>query len=71
MGRIPRRNQWAEEACCHLMNRGHNREAIFLDDENRHAFLGLVDRYRKRFDVAQTINSSSPVQFWFGVRVPF
>jgi putative transposase len=31
------------------MNRGHNREAIFLDDEDRHAFLGLVDRYRKRF----------------------
>lgn len=49
MGRMPRRNEWAEEACYHLMNRGHNREAIFLDDEDRHAFLGLVDRYRKRF----------------------
>jgi hypothetical protein len=32
MGRMPRRNQWPEKACHHLMNRGHNREAIFLDD---------------------------------------
>ncbi len=28
MGRMPRRNEWAEEACYHLMNRGHNREAV-------------------------------------------
>jgi len=24
--RVPRHLQWAEEACFHLMNRGHNRE---------------------------------------------
>ncbi len=49
MSRIPRRCQWASEACFHLMNRGHNREAIFADDEDRHAFLGLLGRYERRF----------------------
>ena len=47
--RVPRRYQWASEACFHLMDRGHNREDIFADDEDRAAFLGLVERYRKRF----------------------
>ena len=27
MPRVPRRWQWTEEACYHLMDRGHNREA--------------------------------------------
>jgi putative transposase len=49
MPRIPRRSQWAREACFHLMDRGHNREAVFLDDQDRAAFLGLVARYRRRF----------------------
>jgi putative transposase len=31
------------------MNRGHNREAIFADDEDRHAFLNLLGRYQSRF----------------------
>jgi putative transposase len=31
------------------MNRGHNREAVFIDDEDRRAFLDLVARYRDRF----------------------
>jgi hypothetical protein len=31
------------------MDRGHNREPIFADDEDRHAFLNLVGRYQKRF----------------------
>ena len=31
MPRSPRRCQWTDEACFHLMDRGHNREAIFLD----------------------------------------
>jgi hemolysin activation/secretion protein len=35
------------------------------------AWISLIERTTLRFDVAQTINSSSPVQFWFGVRVPF
>ena len=48
MGRVPRRNHWTKEACYHLMNRGHNREAIFVTDEDCLAFLGLVERYRKR-----------------------
>ncbi len=49
MSRVPRRWQWAEEACYHLMDRGHDREPTFLDDDDRRAFLGLVDRYRRRF----------------------
>ncbi len=49
MPRIPRRYQWAREACFHLIDRGHNREAVFADDEDRRAFLGLVARYGRRF----------------------
>jgi putative transposase len=49
MPRVPRRYQWASEACFHLMDRGHNREEVFTDDEDRAAFLGLVERYRTRF----------------------
>jgi putative transposase len=49
MPRVPRSLQWSEEACFHLMNRGHNREAVFTDDDDRRAFLDLVGRYRDRF----------------------
>jgi putative transposase len=49
MSRVPRRFQWAEEACFHLIDRGPNREPVFLDDEDRRAFLGLVARYKRRF----------------------
>jgi putative transposase len=49
MPRIPRRFQWASEACFHLMDRGHNREAIFADDEDREALLVLLGRYQSRF----------------------
>src|SRR5258708_2433025 len=49
MPRIPRRFQWASEACFHLMNRGHNREPIFPDNDDREAFLGLLGRYGSRF----------------------
>jgi hypothetical protein len=31
------------------MNWGHNREAVFTDDEDRRAFLDIVARYRDRF----------------------
>jgi putative transposase len=31
------------------MNRGHNREAVFADDDDRRAFLDLVAQYRDRF----------------------
>ncbi|MGO9465769.1 MAG: hypothetical protein ACLQIB_25775 [Isosphaeraceae bacterium] len=30
------------------MNRGHNREPVFADDEDRRAFDELVARYRDR-----------------------
>ena len=35
------------------------------------AWLSLIERMTLRFDVAQTINTSAPTQFWVGVRVPF
>ena len=49
MPRTPRKQQWTEEACYHVMNRGHNRERIFGDDDDRRHFLGLLARYRERF----------------------
>jgi hypothetical protein len=35
------------------------------------AWLSLIERMTLRFDVAQTVNTSAPLQFWFGVRMPF
>lgn len=49
MSRVPRRRQWTDPACYHLMDRGHNRETVFRDDADRAFFLGLVARYQKRF----------------------
>jgi putative transposase len=49
MPRLPRCLQWASQACFHLINRGHDREVVFADDEDRGAFLGLVARYAQRF----------------------
>jgi hypothetical protein len=40
MPRTPRRCQWTEEACYHLMDRGHNRE---LKIENWGQFSKLLD----------------------------
>jgi putative transposase len=31
------------------MNRGHNREVVFADDDDRRYFLALLARYQKRF----------------------
>ena len=47
--RIPRRHLWSDAACYHILNRGHNRTAIFADDEDRTVFLGLLARYRQRY----------------------
>ena len=49
MSRSPRRQQWTDEACYHVMNRGDNREQIFGDDDDRRHFLLLLARYQKRF----------------------
>ncbi len=34
-------------------------------------WLGLIERTMLRFDVAKTINSNVPLQFWFGISHPF
>jgi REP-associated tyrosine transposase len=49
MPRLPRRWQWTDAACYHLIDRGHNRETVFADDEDRAHFLRLLARYRDRF----------------------
>jgi putative transposase len=49
MPRKPRRVQWTETACFHVLNRGHNRERIFIDDDDRLFFLRLLARYQKRY----------------------
>ena len=48
MPRTSRKQQWTEAACYHVINRGHNRETVFADDEDRRYFLGLLARYRQR-----------------------
>ena len=50
MPRNARRYLFTPAACYHVLNRGHARERIFHDDEDRLHFLHLVDRYRQRFD---------------------
>jgi hypothetical protein len=49
MPRVPRSRQHAASACYHVINRGHNRERILDDDEDRTFFLHLLTRYRNRF----------------------
>jgi putative transposase len=49
MPRLPRRWQWTEAACYHVMDRGHNRETVFAADADRAHFLKPVARYRDRF----------------------
>lgn len=49
MPRTARHHLWTPAACYHLLNRGHARERIFHDDEDRGYFLRLLGRYRDRF----------------------
>jgi len=49
MPRVPRCLPLVAAVCFHLINRGHNREVIFADDEDRRVFLDLLARYGDRF----------------------
>jgi len=49
MPRAARSWQWTDAACYHVINRGHARETVFHDDEDRSHFLRLLARYRDRF----------------------
>jgi putative transposase len=49
MPRTPRRQQQAQGAYYHIMNRGHNREVVFRAEDDYAHFLDLLDRYRERF----------------------
>jgi hemolysin activation/secretion protein len=35
------------------------------------AWLSFVERTTLRFDVAKTVNATTPTQFWFGIQHPF
>jgi hypothetical protein len=35
------------------------------------AWLGMIERTTLRFDIAKTLNSDRPWQFWFGIQHPF
>ncbi len=35
------------------------------------SWFSFVERTLLRFDIAKSLNVSTPVQFWFGVGVPF
>jgi hypothetical protein len=35
------------------------------------AWFGMIERTTMRFDLAKTVNDSSPLQFWFGIQHPF
>src|SRR5947209_20374705 len=45
MPRAARKYQWAESAAYHVINRGHNRESVFGDEEESAYFLTLLARY--------------------------
>jgi hypothetical protein len=34
-------------------------------------WIGLIERTMLRIDIARTLNSNTPVQFWFGIQHPF
>ena len=51
MPRIPRMKLWTEAACYHIINRGHNRENIFTDEQDFLYFKTLLARYRTRFQI--------------------
>ena len=50
MPRTARKYLWADTAAYHVINRGHNRETVFGNDEEMAYFLTLLGRYRDRFD---------------------
>jgi putative transposase len=50
--RLPRCQQLGDAVAFHVINRGHNRETVFHDDDDRRVFLDLIDRYRARFGFA-------------------
>jgi REP element-mobilizing transposase RayT len=50
MPRTARKYLWTDTAAYHVINRGHNRETVFGNDEEMGYFLTLLGRYRDRFD---------------------
>ena len=45
MPRVPRHLQIVRGCYYHVMNRGHNREVLFRDDDDYKHFLKLLARY--------------------------
>ncbi len=51
MSRRARSWVFTEAACYHVINRGHARERVFHDDDDRAYFLKLLVRYRDAFEL--------------------
>jgi hypothetical protein len=49
MPRLPRSLQLARDAANQVMSRGHHREALRADPDDKRHFLALLARYRQRF----------------------
>ncbi len=49
MPHVPRWRLLARDAAYHVMTCGHNREVLFADPEDHRYFLGLLERYRRRY----------------------
>ena len=52
MTRLARRMQYSEGLCYHVFSRGHNRQTVFHDDEDRAAFVERLACVKKRFKFA-------------------
>jgi hypothetical protein len=71
MSRQPRSHQGASALYHHLMNRGHNRETVFRDEEDDGYFLEFLQRYRKRGTIRLGPNAEARQQRWREFLSPF
>jgi hypothetical protein len=57
MPRVPRGMHWSEEACFHLVNRGHHRDVIIADNEAGQSTVDLVAQYWDPYSFQQNKRS--------------
>ena len=42
----------------HIINRGNNREAVFLEEEDFEKYLGMIYRFKKKYQFKRQFNPS-------------
>ena len=47
---MPRRSRITENGYYHVINRGVEKRKIFLDNDDHHKFINLLDAYRAKYD---------------------